>query len=136
MASRDLTADLKTENATDPQTGGAITGTTIDTQGFEAVTLVAVSDGGGSADGDYSFKAQSAADDGTGSPDTWADVAAADLRGAFSENFQADAAVHDEVGVVVNQRFVRLVMVETTAATTAPTVAGVAMLGMATATPV
>lgn len=124
---RELVNRVNAAAAVEPQSAAAINGANVDLEGYESCTILARHDGGGSADGQYDFKLQEADDDGTGSPDTWSDVAAGDLIGSFSEDFQADAAQLDTVGYIGNKRWVRVVVVEDTAATTAGEVAALAV---------
>lgn len=132
MASRDLQHRVNPVTSVAPQAGtGGVNGSSADMQGYESATVIAFAAGNGSADGDYDFKLQEADDDGSGSPDTWADVAAGDLLGTFTTTFQGDAVVLDNVGYLGSKRHLRVVVVENTTATTDPQVAAVIVRGHA-----
>lgn len=74
---------LDVEPSIEPQTLGSSTtvnGSGVDLKGFHAATVLI--DVGAYTDGSHAFEVQEANDDGTGSPDTWAAVADADLEGS------------------------------------------------------
>lgn len=83
MAVKDLFHDLKAEVALAAQEIASNTdtnGADITHADFQSVTFVGQV--GNYTDGDYAVKLQEADDDGSGSPDTWADVDAEDLLGS------------------------------------------------------
>ena len=92
-----------------PQAATAtVTGSTVDLKGYDAATVIL--DVGAWTDGTHTFSAEEAEDDGTGSPDTWAAVADADLDGTEPV---VDGATDDDTVVAIgyrgNARFLRVV---------------------------
>jgi len=115
--------DLKSYTKTDPAIvmlahSEIVDGLDIDTAGFESLIFVvhAGTIGGGNA----AFVMQHADDDGSGSPDTYADVAATDLIGAYADialpSTASDTSAH--IGYKGKKRWVRLQNVESTSWTT------------------
>ena len=125
---------------------GDTNGITVDLQGFESCLLIAnVGAADATLDGSnkIELEVEEAADDGTGSPDTWADVADADLlqwvAGTNDGTFALiDADSEDSqlyiTGYRGSKRFVRLVVNET--GTVSIELAAEAVLGHAHQEPV
>ena len=123
MTTRDNFSDQLIEQALESQVLTAdANGDTIDTQGYDSVTFaVAVGESGDTLSGSVylELEVESAPDDGTGSPGTWADVADADLIGttvtgtntgtiAKIDDAAEDVVAHS-IGYRGVDRFVRLV---------------------------
>lgn len=128
--------------AIEPQVATAdVTGATIDTQGFDSCALMALLGASGdtlSASVKVEMEVQHAADDGSGSPDTWAACADDDIfdpvAGTNAGTFAVvDAPAEDEqpyaTGYRGSRRFVRLVANLTGTHTNGIEVAGAAILG-------
>lgn len=87
-------------------------GATVDMQGYESVMFAVQV--GPYTDGDYEVVVEEAADDGTGSPDTWSAVDDADLHGTESTLSQAEAF---KIGYRGIKRFVRIKITSTNVST-------------------
>ncbi|WP_432193805.1 hypothetical protein [Streptomyces sp. bgisy027] len=85
------------------------TGTDVDLAGFDAAAVVITV--GAATDTGFSFEVQEADDDGTGAPDTYAAVAAADLDG--TEPATAVAAAVTVLGYHGIKRWLRVVATDT-----------------------
>lgn len=91
-------------------------GENVDLANFDAAVVVI--DVGTWTDGTHTFEVQEADDDGSGSPDTWAAVADADLDG--SEPVVDGAADDDqiyEIGYIGGKRWLRVVVTVASATT-------------------
>lgn len=128
MASQDTAHEQTYALALAPQTIAATTnGLDVDLQGHEAATFaVAV---GTLTDGGYTPSLQHAHDDGSGSPDTYTAVPAADLRDSgFVEVTTANDVAVYECGYAGPRRWVRVIVTETSAGGTGGPVSAVAVL--------
>jgi len=102
----DLKSNVDLVQSLAPATrNSASNGAQVDLQGYHSA--MAVFSVGAITDGTHTPKLQEAPDDGTGSPGTWADVAAADLDGTFAA-FTANSI--QRVGYKGTKRFVRAVV--------------------------
>lgn len=81
-------------------------GSKVDVTGYRHISFLLTVDS--YTDGTHDFTAQHAADDGTGSPDTWEDIPDKWTENSFpSVSGSSDTGVH-LVGVVTNRMFVRV----------------------------
>lgn len=133
MATQDLVEFTKEELAFDVQTISSDTttnGNNIDMSGYQSVMFAFFT--GSYTDGDYEPELQEADDDGAGSPDTWSDVADADLlpTGTGQEAARSLGAANaiDQIGYRGNKKWLRLNIVSTST-TTGATVGAVAVKG-------
>ncbi|MDZ4250295.1 MAG: hypothetical protein U0990_09430 [Candidatus Nanopelagicales bacterium] len=102
------------------------TGSTIDLATYRFPTVHALV--GTITDGTHVLDVEEADDDGTGTPDTWADVAAADLLGAFA-TLASD--VNQSVTYLGKKRFLRV----NVTVTGGPATGGVYAVGVQPAMP-
>lgn len=86
-------------------TSGDSTGSGVDLANFDAAVVVL--DVGTVSDGAFSIEVQDAADDGSGSPDTWEAVADDDLDGSEPGTLSADTVT--EIGYHGRRRHLRVV---------------------------
>jgi len=90
-----------------------VTGEDVDLAGYDAATVV-IDVGAWATDGTNTFEVQEADDDGAGSPDTYAAVAAADLNGTEPV---VDGATDDDqiyqLEYIGGKRWIRVVVVTT-----------------------
>ena len=119
MAEYDLVQYIKATPAINPASlADPVTGTSIDTKGYESVTFVVLS--GAIGAGTIDFKIEHADDNGSGSPGSWSDAGTDDKIGTYpsfvatTNNNQAKV-----VGYRGKKRWVRLTNIETSAWTTA-----------------
>jgi len=111
--------------ATDTTTSGE----DIDRSGFESVEFLLFI--GTLTDGDYAPNIQEADDDGAGSPDTYSNVAAADMIGTEAgATFDADTDddTIGKIGYIGTKKWVRMQIVSTNTSSGAY-LGGVALLG-------
>jgi hypothetical protein len=85
-------------------------GADVDLANFDAATFVF--DIGVITANDLVFTIEEADDDGTGSPDTYADVDAADLDGTIPVPLTTADQLQAQVGYLGNKRFVRTVITD------------------------
>lgn len=133
MATQDLVARTKEEIAFQVASISSDTttnGENIDMQNYESVMFAFFT--GSYTDGDYEPQLQEADDDGAGSPDTWSEVADADLlpTGTGQEAARSLGAANaiDQIGYRGTKRWLRLNIVSTST-TTGATVGAVAVKG-------
>lgn len=124
--SQDLKNNSSIKNSIGAQTvGGGVNGDSADLKNFESLMCV-VDVQTGSNDGAYSFTLEESADDSS-----WSTVADADLEDASDIPADLDdGSVHNfSVGYTGSKRYVRAVVSEDSAATTAPTVSATFVKG-------
>lgn len=91
-------------------TDGTVDGSDVDLANFDAA-VVLLEAGTWATDGSYAFNIQHADDDGAGSPDTYSDVAAADLDGSeITVTSASNDNVVAAVGYIGNKRWLRVQM--------------------------
>lgn len=83
-----------------------VDGDTIDLQGFNSAVVLFYTESA-ITDGTHTPKVQHADDDGAGSPDSWADVAAADLEGEALAAFDSSNEGVQTTGYKGGKRFIR-----------------------------
>lgn len=131
MTTRDLKNNIDVLTSLDPKAYTSSTnGASADLRGFESAVVAFVV--GTVTDGTHTPKVQEAPDDGSGSPGTFTDVAAADLQGTFA-NLADDT--NQRVGYIGGQRHLRAVLTVSGASTGAE-VAAVVIRGNADQRPV
>tara|TARA_R110000751_G_scaffold48207_2_gene107568 strand:- start:895 stop:1320 length:426 start_codon:yes stop_codon:yes gene_type:complete len=86
-------------------------GTTVDTKGFEAATIIFAS--GTITAGTADFTVQEAPDNGSGAAGAWTDVAAVNLIGTVPTIAAGDDDKVSRVGYRGKSRFIRVNMAET-----------------------
>jgi hypothetical protein len=112
MAEYDHVSDVKVVMAITSVAATAIAnGSDIDTKGFESVTFLIHT--GTLGTGTIDFTMQEADDDGTGSPDTYAAVAAVDIIGALPTILASEDDSVFRSGYRGKKRWVRIQNVET-----------------------
>lgn len=135
MAEYDKVSDMKIA-ITVPMlahTAAVATGTTVDTNGFEAATIVFAS--GTITAGTADFTVQEAPDNGSGAAGSFTDVAATDLIGTVPTIVATDDNKVSRVGYRGKKRFIRVNMAET-ATFTSHIHAVIVVLGAAATVPV
>lgn len=103
-----------------------VDGASVDRTGWEAVTFSYQV--GSYSDGDFTITIQHADDDGAGSPDTWADVADADLLGTEAGAALSAAGI-GRIGYIGGKKWVRI-QVAGASVTSGASVSATAILGM------
>ena len=126
---RDLNAHLSVVQSLAPQSvdaDGSVDGADVDLANFDSA--VAIGNAGlWATDGSYIFVLQHADDDGTGAPDTYADVPAASVDGAFTAvTATTNDNVAQQVGYLGNKRWLRVRL--TTSGNTSGTFVGGAVI--------
>lgn len=112
MAEYDLNSSVKVAMAITPVAATAIAdGSDVDTLGFESIIFAIFS--GTLGTGTIDFTMQEADDDGSGSPDTYSNVAAADILGTAPTILATEDDSVFRIGYIGKKRWVRLQNVET-----------------------
>lgn len=110
---RDLFNNIKAVKALDLSLRTtSVDGDTIDLQGFNSATMLFYTESA-ITDGTHTPKLQHADDDGTGSADSWSDVASTDLEGEALAAFDSDNEGIQMVGYKGGKRFIRPVITVT-----------------------
>lgn len=134
MAERDMNSVVQVAMAITPVAATAIAdGSDIDTLGFESAEFLIFT--GTLGTGTIDFTMQEADDDGSGSPDTYTAVAAADILGTLPTILATEDDSVFRAGYIGKKRHIRLQNVET-ASWTSMIHGAVCLLGNPKAAPV